>query len=135
MTETQTLASQTPETQEVEPNAPEWVYPADLADEERERLTSEMTVAFKTVYDPEIPCDVYELGLVYKVEIDDARFVRLDMTLTAPGCPVAGELSRAMEVAVETVSGTSGASVSIVFEPPWTPGRMSEEARVALDMY
>src|ERR1700679_3198309 len=134
MTETQTLASQTPETQEVEPNAPEWVYPADLADEERERLTSEMTAAFKTVYDPEIPCDVYELGLVYKVEIDDARFVRLNMTLTAPACPGAGERSRAMEGGVEGVWGTSGANVSIVFEPPWTPGRMSEEARVALDM-
>lgn len=130
MPDTQTLASQ-----EAEPNAPDWVFAADIPEAERSRLTSDMVAAFKTVYDPEIPCDVYELGLVYKVDIDDAGFVRLDMTLTAPGCPVAGELAQAMEAAVESVPGTSGANVSVVFDPPWTPGRMSEEAKVALDMY
>jgi FeS assembly SUF system protein len=130
MTDTQTL-----ESLEAEPNAPEWLYAADISAAERDRLTQEMTAAFKTVYDPEIPCDVYELGLVYKVDVDDSRFVRVDMTLTAPGCPVAGELCQSMETAVGTVAGTSGVTVSIVFEPPWTPGRMSEEAKVALDMY
>ena len=135
MTEMQTLESQTLDSQSAEPNAPEWIYAAEISEAERSRLTSDMVAAFKTVYDPEIPCDVYELGLVYKVEVDDGGFVHLDMTLTAPGCPVAGELSRAMEAAVESVSGTAGVNVSIVFDPPWTPGRMSEEARVALDMY
>jgi FeS assembly SUF system protein len=130
MTDTQAL-----ETQEAEPNVPEWLYDADIPEAERARMTEEMVAAFKTVYDPEIPCDVYELGLVYKVDVDDSRFVRIDMTLTAPGCPVAGELAQSMETAVGTVAGTSGASVSVVFDPPWTPGRMSEEAKVALDMY
>lgn len=130
MTDTQTLASQ-----EAEPNVPEWLYAADIPEAERARMTEEMVAAFKTVYDPEIPCDVYELGLVYKVDVDDSRFVHIDMTLTAPGCPVAGELAQSMETAVGTVAGTSGASVSVVFDPPWTPGRMSEEAKVALDMY
>ncbi len=130
MTDTQALASQ-----EAEPNTPEWLYATDIPEAERARLTEEMVAAFKTVYDPEIPCDVYELGLVYKVDVDDSRFVRIDMTLTAPGCPVAGELAQSMETAVGTVAGTSGASVSVVFDPPWTPGRMSEEAKVALDMY
>ena len=133
--EMQTLESQTLDSQLAEPNAPEWIYAAEISEAERSRLTSDMISAFKTVYDPEIPCDVYELGLVYKVDVDDGGFVRVEMTLTAPGCPVADELSRSMEAAVETVSGTSGVAVSVVFEPPWTPGRMSEEARVALDMY
>jgi len=130
MTEMQTLESQS-----TEPNAPEWIYAAEISEAERSRLTSDMVAAFKTVYDPEIPCDVYELGLIYKVDVDDSRFVKLDMTLTAPGCPVAGELSQSMEAAVSAVAGTSGATVSVVFDPPWTPGRMSEEARVALDMF
>jgi FeS assembly SUF system protein len=129
-----TLESQE-ENQEVLPNAPEWAYAADIPEAERARLSEDMVAAFKTVYDPEIPCDVYELGLVYKVDVDDSRFVKVDMTLTAPGCPVAGELSQSMETAVAAVQGTSGASVSIVFDPPWTPGRMSDEAKVALDMY
>jgi FeS assembly SUF system protein len=135
MTDTQALASQQAEPKEAEPNAPEWFYAADIPEAERERFAEELVAAFKTVFDPEIPCDVYELGLVYKVDVDDSRFVRVDMTLTAPGCPVAGELSQSMETAAAAVAGTSGASVSIVFEPPWTPGRMSEEAKVALDMF
>ncbi len=135
MTDMQTLESQTLDSQLAEPNAPEWIYAAGISEAERSRLTSEMIAAFKTIYDPEIPCDVYELGLVYKVDVDDGGFVNLDMTLTAPGCPVAGELARSMEAAVESVSGTSGVVVNVVFDPPWTPGRMSEEARVALDMY
>ena len=126
---------QTAVTNEAEPNAPDWIYADDIPEAERARLTDDLVAAFKTVYDPEIPCDVYELGLVYKVDIDDSRFVKLDMTLTAPGCPVAGELSQSMETAIGTVPGTSGATVSVVFDPPWTPGRMSEEARVALDMF
>ncbi len=135
MTDTQTLESQTLDSQLAEPNAPEWIYAAEIPEAERSRMMSDMIAAFKTVYDPEIPCDVYELGLVYKVDVDSGGFVHVDMTLTAPGCPVAGELSSAMGAAVEAVPGTSGVVVSIVFVPPWTPGRMSEEARVALDMY
>jgi FeS assembly SUF system protein len=123
------------ENQEALPNAPEWAYADEIPEAERARLSEDMVAAFKTVYDPEIPCDVYELGLIYKVNVDDSRFVHVDMTLTAPGCPVAGELSQSMEAAVAAVQGTSGASVSVVFDPPWTPGRMSDEAKVALDMY
>ena len=130
MSDTQIL-----EGQEAEPNAPEWVYAAEIPEADRGRMTEEMIAAFKTVYDPEIPCDVYELGLLYKIDVDDSRFVKVDMTLTAPGCPVAGELAQSMETAVGTVAGTAGVTVNIVFEPPWTPGRMSEEAKVALDMF
>jgi FeS assembly SUF system protein len=130
MSETQAL-----EGHEAEPNAPEWFYAAEIPEADRARMTEEMIAAFKTVYDPEIPCDVYELGLLYKVDVDDSRFVRVDMTLTAPGCPVAGELAQSMENAVASVAGTAGVTVSVVFDPPWTPGRMSEEAKVALDMF
>jgi FeS assembly SUF system protein len=94
-----------------------------------------MVAAFKTVFDPEIPSDVYELGLIYKVDVDENRLIRVEMTLTAPGCPVAGEITRSIETAIGTVPGTLGVIVSIVFEPPWDQGRMSDEARISLDMY
>jgi len=105
--------------------------PAD----ELARLTDDIVSALKTVYDPEIPADIYELGLIYKIDIEDNREVKIDMTLTAPGCPVAGEMPGWVENAVGTVEGVSGVNVSMVFDPPWTPERMSEEAQVAVGWY
>lgn len=102
---------------------------------ELDRLTDDIIAALKTVYDPEIPCDIYELGLIYRIDIDDDRFVRIDMTLTAPGCPVAGEMPGWVENAVNAVQGVSGVKVQMVFDPPWDQSRMSDEARVALDMW
>jgi FeS assembly SUF system protein len=105
--------------------------PAD----ELARLTDDIVSALKTVYDPEIPADIYELGLVYKIDIEDDRTVKIDMTLTAPGCPVAGEMPGWVENAVGAVEGVSGVEVNMVFDPPWTPDRMSEEAQVAVGWY
>ena len=102
---------------------------------EVDALTDSIVAALKTVYDPEIPADIYELGLIYNVDIDDDRFVTIEMTLTAPGCPVAGEMPGWVENAVSAVPGVAGAKVNMVFDPPWDQSRMSEEARVALDMW
>ena len=103
--------------------------------EELARLTDDIVSALKTVYDPEIPADIYELGLVYKIDIEDDRSVKIDMTLTAPGCPVAGEMPGWVENAVATVPGVQNVTVNMVFDPPWDQSRMSDEARVALDMW
>ncbi|MBZ9992019.1 SUF system Fe-S cluster assembly protein [Mesorhizobium sp. BH1-1-5] len=103
--------------------------------EELARLTDDIVSALKTVYDPEIPADIYELGLVYKIDIEDDRSVKIDMTLTAPGCPVAGEMPGWVENAVGAVEGVSGVEVKMTFDPPWTPDRMSEEAQVAVGWY
>ena len=103
--------------------------------EELARLTEDIVQALKTVYDPEIPSDIYELGLIYRVEIDDSRTVTIDMTLTAPGCPVAGEMPGWVENAVASVQGVQAVKVNMVFDPPWDQSRMSDEARVALDMW
>jgi len=105
--------------------------PAD----ELARLTDDIISALKTVYDPEIPADIYELGLVYKIDVEDDRSVKIDMTLTAPGCPVAGEMPGWVQDAVGAVEGVSGVDVNMVFDPPWTPDRMSEEAQVAVGWY
>ncbi|MER8462478.1 SUF system Fe-S cluster assembly protein [Mesorhizobium sp. M1396] len=105
--------------------------PAD----ELARLTDDIVSALKTVYDPEIPADIYELGLIYKIEIEDDRSVKIDMTLTAPGCPVAGEMPGWVENAVGAVEGVSGVEVAMTFDPPWSPDRMSEEAQVAVGWY
>jgi FeS assembly SUF system protein len=112
-------------------NATGSAIPAD----ELARLADEVVAALKTVYDPEIPADIYELGLVYRVDVDDDRNIDIDMTLTAPGCPVANEMPGWVEDAVSMVPGIKSVNVHMVFEPPWTPERMSEEARVALDWY
>ncbi|MEQ1653142.1 MAG: SUF system Fe-S cluster assembly protein [Hyphomicrobium sp.] len=106
-----------------------------LPPEEIERLTNDIVAALKTVHDPEIPSDIYELGLIYKVEIDDDRNVAIDMTLTAPGCPVAGEMPVWVENAVNAVAGVAGTKVKIVFDPPWDQSRMSDEARLAVGMF
>ena len=115
----------------VEPMKPASAIPAD----ELARLTDDIISALKTVYDPEIPADIYELGLVYKIDIEDDRSVKIDMTLTAPGCPVAGEMPGWVQDAVSAVEGVSTVDVSMVFDPPWTPDRMSEEAQVAVGWY
>ena len=106
-----------------------------LPAEELARLTDDIVAALKTVYDPEIPADIYELGLVYKVDVEDDRTVKIDMTLTAPGCPVAGEMPGWVQNAVSAVEGISDVEVNMVFDPPWSPDRMSEEARVAVGWY
>ena len=103
--------------------------------EELERITDDMVQALKTVYDPEIPVDIFELGLIYKIDIDDDRNVVIDMTLTAPGCPVAGEMPVWVENAAGSVEGVQDVKVNLVFDPPWDPSRMSEEARGALNMW
>ncbi|TYC65835.1 SUF system Fe-S cluster assembly protein [Stappia sp. BW2] len=102
---------------------------------ELDQLTTDIIGALKTVYDPEIPCDIYELGLIYKVDIEDDRSINIDMTLTAPGCPVAGEMPGWVENAVSAVAGVGPVNVDMVFDPPWTPDRMSDEAKVALNWY
>lgn len=106
-----------------------------LSEEELDRLTSDIVAALKTVYDPEIPADIYELGLIYRIEIDDNRFVTVDMTLTSPGCPVAGEMPGWVDNAVGAVEGVSGTKVNLTFDPPWDQSRMSDEARLALNMF
>ena len=103
--------------------------------EELDRLTEQLIAAFKTVYDPEIPVDIYELGLIYKVDVDDDRMVEIDMTLTAPGCPVAGEMPGWVETAARKVEGVKDVKVNMVFEPPWDMTRMSDEARLQLNMF
>jgi FeS assembly SUF system protein len=120
---------------DVKPNAPEIALSALLAPEEIDRLTDDIVAALKTVYDPEIPADIYELGLIYRVDIGDDRQVSIDMTLTAPACPVAGEMPGWVEDAVAAVPGVQGVKVNMVFDPPWDQSRMSDEARVALDMW
>jgi FeS assembly SUF system protein len=106
-----------------------------IPESELARLTDDIVAALKTVYDPEIPADIYELGLVYKIDIEDDRSVKIQMTLTAPGCPVAGEMPGWVQNAVSAVEGVSDVDVEMVFDPPWTPDRMSEEAQVALGWY
>lgn len=103
--------------------------------EELDRLTDDIVQALKTVFDPEIPVDIYELGLIYKVEIEDDRSIAVDMTLTAPGCPVAGEMPIWVHNAIASVEGVGDVKVDMVFDPPWDPSRMSDEARVALDFW
>ena len=105
--------------------------PAD----EMSRLGEDIVGALKTVYDPEIPADLYELGLIYKIIIDDDRRVNIEMTLTSPNCPSAAELPGQVEHAVKRVSGVQDAKVAIVWEPAWDPSRMSDEARTVLNMW
>jgi FeS assembly SUF system protein len=107
----------------------------DLPESETGPLIEAITAALKSVYDPEIPVDIYELGLIYRIVVDDSRFVAIDMTLTAPACPVAGEMPKWVEQAVGAVPGVAGVTVAMVFDPPWDQSRMSDEARVALDMW
>ncbi len=102
---------------------------------ELDRLTDDLIAALKSVYDPEIPVDIYELGLIYKVDVSDDRDVLVEMTLTAPGCPVAGEMPGWVKDAVEKVEGVRSGAVNLVFDPPWDPSRMSDEAKLQLNMF
>ncbi len=108
---------------------------SSIPQQELDRLTDDMITAIKSVYDPEIPVDIYELGLIYKIDVDDDRKVDIDMTLTAPGCPVAGEMPGWVEDAVSTVQGVQDVKVNLVFDPPWDITRMSDEAKVVLNMW
>jgi len=117
--------------EETSVDAAESTIPAD----ELARITDDVITQLKTVFDPEIPVDIYELGLIYKVDLDDDRTLKVQMTLTAPGCPVAGEMPVWVRDAVEQVDGVKKALVDLTFEPPWTPARMSDEARLALNMF
>ncbi len=106
-----------------------------LPPQELESLTAILVAALKTVYDPEIPVDIYELGLIYRVDVADNKDIEVDMTLTAPGCPVAGEMPNMVREALEKVEGIGTVTVNMTFDPPWTPERMSEEARLELNMF
>jgi len=124
------------------PSGPEGDMPAAgtaaetaLSQEELDALTDQLITAFKSVYDPEIPVDIYELGLIYRVDVSDDRDVVVDMTLTAPGCPVAGEMPGWVNDAVLAVPGVRSCNVNLVFEPAWEPSRMSDEAKLQLNMF
>lgn len=105
---------------------------SSIPDEELSRITEDVIKSLKTVYDPEIPVDIYELGLIYKVDLSDERLLTIDMTLTAPGCPVAGEMPGWVEGAVRGIEGVDDVKVVMTFEPPWTPEKMSDEAKLEL---
>ena len=106
-----------------------------LSQAELDAITDQLIEKLKTVYDPEIPVDIYELGLIYKVDVSDDKDVAIDMTLTAPGCPVAGEMPGWVEDAVREIPGVRNVTVDLVFDPPWDPSRMSDEAKLALNMF
>jgi FeS assembly SUF system protein len=106
-----------------------------LSQAELDAITDQLIEKLKTVYDPEIPVDIYELGLIYKVDVSDDKDVAIDMTLTAPGCPVAGEMPGWVEDAVREIPGVRNVKVDLVFDPPWDPSRMSDEAKLALNMF
>jgi len=103
--------------------------------EELERLRTDLIAALKTVFDPEIPVDIYELGLIYRLDVDDDRNIEIDLTLTAPGCPVAGDMPGWVENAVSAVPGVGRVKVNLVFDPPWDMSRMSDEAKLELNMF
>src|SRR3569623_3831152 len=118
-----------------EQTLPETLMVSAIPQAELDRLTDDLITSLKTVYDPEIPVDIYELGLIYKVDVSDDRDVVVDMTLTAPGCPVAGEMPGWVKDAVEKVPGNRSGTVNLIFDPPWDPSRMSDEARLQLNMF
>ena len=132
--ETQSRAPETPVAEKPPENAA-ISRPSALPDDELNKLTDDIIAALKTVYDPEIPADIYELGLIYKIDIGDDRGVKIDMSLTSPNCPAAQDLPVQVENAVASVGGVKEAKVSVVWDPPWDPSRMSDEARLVLNMW
>ncbi|HEV3242085.1 MAG TPA: SUF system Fe-S cluster assembly protein [Methyloceanibacter sp.] len=118
----------------VSPEAPAEA-PAAAPTPQHDQLKDDLVAALKTVFDPEIPVDIYELGLIYRLDVDSERNIEVDMTLTAPGCPVAGDMPGWVENAVSSVPGVGQVKVNLVFDPPWDPSRMSDEARLALNMF
>lgn len=132
---TEVTAAPAAEAAESEPLRMETNHAGGLPEAEVARITEDLIGVLKTVYDPEIPVDIYELGLIYKVDLDDDRNLTIDMTLTAPGCPVAGEMPGWVENAARSVEGIQDVTVNMVFDPPWEASRMSEEAQVALNWW
>jgi len=124
-----------PEAAEPAPVLPVAQPGSSIPPEQLEQLTADIVAALKTVYDPEIPADIYELGLIYKIDVDDERNIAVEMTLTSPGCPVAGEMPTWVENAVAAVPGVGQVSVKLTFDPPWDKDRMSDEAKLALGMF
>ena len=137
--ETRQAAAEQRESAPAEPKAEAaWTPKGDgsaIPAEELERLRTDLVAALKTVFDPEIPVDIYELGLIYRLDVDDDCNIEVDMTLTAPGCPVAGDMPGWVENAVSSVPGVGQVKVKLVFDPPWDMSRMSDEARLALNMF
>ena len=117
-----------------EPNKPDTqatiANPVELLDRE-----AKVAEALRTIYDPEIPVNIYELGLVYDLQVDEAGNVTVQMTLTAPNCPEAGSIPGRVEAAVRAVPGVQDVKVDLVWEPPWTPARMSEAAKLQLGIF
>ena len=132
---TDTVEAKDAETRNLEAKTSSVETRSALPPEETERLSNDIVAALKTVFDPEIPADIYELGLIYKVELKDDRSVDLVMTLTTPNCPAAGELPTMVENAVASVPGVGVVNVNLVWDPAWTPDRMSDEARLVLNMW
>lgn len=106
-----------------------------LSQAELDHLTDRLVEQLKTVFDPEIPVDIYELGLIYKVDVSDDRDVVIDMTLTAPGCPVAGEMPTWVKEAIEVIPEVKSCTVNLLFDPPWDQSMMSDEAKLQLNMF
>lgn len=132
------MSDKTPETAAVAEKAPENAAvtgASALPEGELARMTDDIIAGLKTVFDPEIPADIYELGLIYKIDIGDDRAVKVDMSLTSPNCPAAQELPVMVENAVASVAGVKDAKVTVVWDPPWDPSRMSDEARLVLNMW
>ena len=115
--------------------APEKAMGAPLSQAELDALTDKLIEKLKTVFDPEIPVDIYELGLIYKVDVSDDKDVVIDMTLTAPGCPVAGDMPGWVQEAVTSIPEVKSCTVNLVFDPPWDPSLMSDEAKLELNMF
>jgi FeS assembly SUF system protein len=132
---TDTVEVKNPEVKDLEVKTTNMETNSALPPEETERLATEIIAALKTVFDPEIPADIYELGLIYKVDLKDDRGVDVMMTLTTPNCPAAGELPTMVENAVASVPGVGVVSVNLVWDPAWTPDRMTDEARLVLNMW
>src|SRR6201986_5405585 len=135
MAEAKTPEAKTPDVSDSDAKPSHIETSSALPPEETERLSTEIIAALKTVFDPEIPADIYELGLIYKVDIKDDRGVDILMTLTTPNCPAAGELPTMVENAVASVPGVGVVAVNLVWEPAWSPDRMSDEARLVLNMW
>jgi FeS assembly SUF system protein len=133
--EAKNLEAKSLESKDLEAKTSNMETQSALPPEETERLSGDIVAALKTVFDPEIPADIYELGLIYKVELKDDRSVDLMMTLTTPNCPAAGELPQMVENAVASVPGVGVVNVNLVWDPAWTPDRMSDEARLVLNMW
>ena len=132
---TDTIETGNPEMPSLETKVANMETNSALPPEETERLSGEIVAALKTVFDPEIPADIYELGLIYKVDLKDDRSVDVVMTLTTPNCPAAEELPTMVENAVASVPGVQSVEINIVWEPAWSPDRMSDEARLVLNMW